>query len=92
MQTTPQIQETPAFRTLTRSACFAIVWVRGLDNQDHTQSLVEEIDAHEGVRSARLSRAEPCIMSVDYDPLLTRSREILDVINRPGVRAQIVGC
>ncbi len=76
----------------TESACFAIIWVQGVESETQAGRSLRDIDSHQGVRASRFSRRDPYLLVVDYDPDTVRTTAILQAINGPGVRARVVGC
>ncbi len=74
------------------SACFAIVWVRGLGDERAAAEMIDAIERVDGVVSADFSHREPYILTVGYDRRQTRTRQVLEHIRGLGVQAAIVGC
>ncbi len=81
----------PAARHHTERACFAIIWVKGA-NEQTIASIVQDSTEIDGVNSAKITRVKPCILLADYNPDVTNARKILELIQRPGVQSRIVGC
>lgn len=82
----------PTDAVRTESACFAIIWVQGVESENQADQILRDIDNHHGVRTARFSRRHPYILVVDYDPDRIRTTRLLEAINGPGMRARVVGC
>jgi len=97
MQTSQPVESNHGFQTITKSQadtvsdCFALIWTRGV-NQDQESSILQGVEALEGVVSACFSRKDPYILLASYDPGITNSRNILKTLNNANIQAKIVGC
>ncbi|RMG36319.1 MAG: hypothetical protein D6720_05375 [Gammaproteobacteria bacterium] len=74
------------------SACFAILWIRGLGDERAAAEIIDSVERLDGVVSAGFARREPFVLSVGYDRAKTRTQQLLDYIRDLGVEAKIVGC
>ena len=97
MQTSQPVESYRGFQTTTKSRtdtvndCFALIWTRGM-NKDQESSVLQDVEALEGVSSACFSRKDPYILLASYEPGVTSSRKILETLNQANIQAKIVGC
>lgn len=80
------------FPYATEMACYAILWVKTVASDVMKKGLVEELTERDDILDARYTQSGPLCLVVKYDGLLTSPSEIQERINRPGIRAVIVGC
>lgn len=60
-------------------------------NSENREELLQKIEAIDGVLSADLKDQRPHLMIVGYNPLQTKSLEVLSGVKNSGVHAQLVG-
>lgn len=73
-------------------ACYAILWVKHVASEIVKTRLVEDLLARNDVEDARYTTSGPLCLVVKYNGLMTGPSRLQAFINRPGIRAMIVGC
>jgi len=73
-------------------ACYAILWVKTIASEVIKNGLIDELTSRNDVQDARYTTSGPLCLVVKYNGLMTSPSQIQSVVNRPGIRAVIVGC
>lgn len=92
LQNDSSIPEKQGFPFSERMSCFAILWLKAIAREGLKQEIVDDLGDHPGVTEARYEDSGPLYLVVQYDGRQTRPSLIQAQVNRPGVRAVIVGC
>jgi hypothetical protein len=88
------VDETDASRFPYNSemTCYAILWVKTVASEVIKRGLVDELVLRDEVQDARYTTSGPLCLVVKYNGLMTSPSKIQALVNRPGLRAVIVGC
>jgi hypothetical protein len=73
-------------------ACYAILWVKTIASDVIKNGLLDELISRNDIQDARYTTSGPLCLVVKYNGLMTSPSQIQGVVNRPGIRAVIVGC
>ncbi len=72
--------------------CIAVLWARGASQNNVKHEILRDLMQTNGILRAVFSTEKLELLVVDYDSRHIRAAAILETVNRPGVRARIVGC
>ena len=86
-----------AYETITpaadvRTACIAVVWLKGELESSSPVQVAESIEKLPGVESATVSPSRAHMLVVRFDHGRTRASEIIAELSAAGYDAKLVGC
>lgn len=68
-----------------------VLHVSGAFESEEVTKLAQSVAGETGVRQARPSPKAPRFLLIDYDPIATSARRILDAVRSRGFSAQLIG-
>lgn len=84
--------DTNRFPYESEMACYALLWIKTVASEVIKKGLLEELIARNDIQDARYTTSGPLCLVVKYDGLMTSPSQVQALVNRPGLRAVIVGC
>ncbi|UCE90297.1 MAG: hypothetical protein JSW10_05630 [Pseudomonadota bacterium] len=89
---TQQVYATTTPEADVRTACIAVVWLKGELESGSQVQVAESVEQFPGVESARVSPSRAHMLVVRFDHGRTRASEIISELSAAGYDAKLVGC